>query len=52
MEKKTVKVELTVLTSRPNTREVEHDLWKLCPAFRGLESGETKIEDVDIKEIV
>lgn len=51
MEKKKVIVELSVLTSRPNNREVEYDLWKLCPAFRGLESGETQIEDVDIKSI-
>ena len=51
MEKKKVTVELTVLTSRANNREVEHDLWKLCPAFRGLESGATQIDDIDIKSI-
>jgi len=51
MERKKVIVELSVLTSRMNNREVEYDLCMLCPAFRDMECGETRIDDVDIKSI-
>lgn len=52
MERRTVRVELTVLTTRQREREIDIDLCRLGHNLEGMESGETTIESMEIKEIV
>ena len=51
MERKKVVIELDVLTSRFSSRDVERDLDRILIPLRTIESGQTKIEEVTIKEI-
>lgn len=51
MERKKVIVELTVLTQRFQDRDIERDIDALILPLRRKESGQTEIEDVDIKSI-
>lgn len=48
MERKKVTIELTVLTSRIASRDIERDLDRLLLPLKSVESGETKVDDVDI----
>ena len=52
MEKRKIIVELEVLTSRITDREIERDLDRLLVPLRDIESGQTSVQDVEIKEIV
>lgn len=52
MERRTVNVSLTVLTTRQRDREIDIDLCRLGHNLVGMESGETTIEEVNIKEII
>ena len=51
MEKRIVTIELAVLTARGTDREIERDLDRLVIPLRDLESGQTTVKDVEIKEI-
>ena len=48
MERKKVTIELEVLTSRIASRDIERDLDRLLLPLKSVESGETKVDDVDI----
>lgn len=48
MERKKVVVELEVLTSRFASRDIEKDLDRVLLPLKTIESGETKIDNVDI----
>ena len=52
MEKRKIIVELEVLTARMTDREIERDLDRLMNPLRDLESGQTTVKDVEVKEIV
>lgn len=52
MEKRKIIVELEVLTARMTDREIERDLDRLLVPLRDIESGQTTVKDVEIKEIV
>ena len=52
MERKKVVIELEVFTSRMTSREIERDLDKLLVPLRDIESGQTTVKDVEVKEIV
>lgn len=51
MEKKRVTIELEVLTSRMQTREIERDLDRLLLPLIDIESGDTRIDKIEITEI-
>lgn len=51
MEKRIVTIELEVLTARMTDREIERDLDRLVLSLRDIESGQTTVKDVEIKEI-
>lgn len=44
-------IELSVLTSRFMEREVERDLDDMLLSLRGKESGDTFIDEIEIKSI-
>lgn len=48
MERKKVIVELEVLTSRFVSRDIERDLDRVLLPLKEIESGETKIDKVEI----
>lgn len=52
MERKKVVIELEVLTSRMTSREIERDLDRVLVPLRDIESGQTTVKDVEVKEIV
>ena len=52
MEKRKVTIELEVLTARMTEREIERDLDRLLVPLRDIESGQTTVKDVEIKEIM
>ena len=51
MEKKKVLVELTVMTSHWRDRDIERDVDRLVLPLRNVESGQTVIDEVVIKEV-
>jgi len=51
MEKRIVTIELEVLTSRMTDREITRDVERLAMNLKGIESGQTTIEEIDVKEI-
>lgn len=52
MEKRKVIIELEVLTARMTDREIERDIDRLVLPLRDLESGQTTVKDVEVKEVV
>lgn len=48
MERKKVIIELEVLTSRFVSRDIERDLDRVLLPLKEIESGETKIDKVEI----
>lgn len=48
MERRRVTVELSVLTQRMSSREVERDVDSLVRSLKGQESGQTEVTDYDI----
>ena len=51
MEKRIVTIELEVLTARMTDREIERDIDRLVLPLRDLESGQTTVKDLEVKEI-
>lgn len=51
MEKRKIIVEIEVLTARMTDREIERDLDRLVLPLRDLESGQTTVKDIEVKEI-
>lgn len=51
MEMKRVTIELEVLTSRMQPREIERDLDRLLLPLIDIESGDTRIDKIEITEI-
>ena len=51
MEKKKVLVELTVLTGHWRDRDIERDIDRLMIPLRNVESGQTVIDEVEIKSV-
>lgn len=51
MERKKVIIELSVLTRRMTDRDVERDVGRLMLPLRNVESGQTVVDDVDVKEV-
>ena len=48
MERKKVIIELEVLTSRFVSRDIERDLDRVLLPLKDIESGETKIDNVEV----
>lgn len=48
---KRVTIEMEVLTARMTDREIERDIGRLIIPLRNLESGQTTVKDVEVKEI-
>ena len=51
MEKKKVTIELEVLTSQWQDREIERDLDRLVLPLKNVESGQTRVTNIEIKAI-
>lgn len=51
MEKRKIIVELEVLTARMTDREITRDVERLAMNLKGIESGQTTIEEIEVKEI-
>lgn len=51
MEKKVVRIEMTVYTDNFRDRDTERDLDRVLVPLRNIESGQTRIEEVRINDI-
>ena len=51
MERRKVIVELSVLTMRHTDRDIERDIDRVVLPLRNIESGQTTVEDVEVKDV-